>query len=149
MVMVSVYLNGRCCSSGCVGIASYQQSWRRWVSASSSFSIRCCWLWLLISSKIQEMTICQKKKMNFRCSGNGFFMLNKRFSYSMNDFSMFNKWFLYSANDFYIQQEIYIFINFKFASSNMRLLLKPGPGPRTLKIWTLKNMRNGWIWKNG
>ena len=30
--------------------------------------------------------------------------------------------FIYSANDFYIQQEIYIFSNLKFALSNMRFI---------------------------
>ena len=33
----------------------------------------------------------KNEKKNFRCSGNGFFMFNKRFSYSVNDFTMFNK----------------------------------------------------------
>ena len=92
-------------------------------------------LWLLICSKIQQMTfICQK--MNFRCLGNDIFMFNKRFLYSMNDFYMFNKWFplspndfymfnkwsLDSANDFYIQQEIYTFSNLKFVFCNMRFI---------------------------
>ena len=35
---------------------------------------------------------------------------------------MFTKWFLYSENDFYIQQEIYIFSNFKFVFGNIRFI---------------------------
>ena len=31
--------------------------------------------------------------MNYRCSGNDFFMFNKWFSYSVNDFHMFNQQF--------------------------------------------------------
>ena len=42
MAVVLVFLNGRCRSSGCVGIVLYWQRWKRWVSASSSFSKRCC-----------------------------------------------------------------------------------------------------------
>ena len=40
MVVVLVCLNGRCCSSGCVGIALTHM--KAWVSTSSSFSKRYC-----------------------------------------------------------------------------------------------------------
>ena len=41
MVMVPVCLNGRCCSSVCVGVVSCKPRWRRWVSVSSNFSKTC------------------------------------------------------------------------------------------------------------
>ena len=41
MVVVPVCLNGRCCSSVCVGVVSCKPRWRRWVSVSSSFSKTC------------------------------------------------------------------------------------------------------------
>ena len=76
-------------------------------------------LWLLICSKIQQMTFIYQT-MSFRFLANDFYMFSKWFSLSANDFYMFNERFLYSANDFYIQQEIYIFSNMKFVFSNMR-----------------------------
>ena len=39
MVVVSVCLNGRCCSSGRVGIISYSQRGRRWVSSSAFWRV--------------------------------------------------------------------------------------------------------------
>ena len=75
------------------------------------------WMWLLICSKMQQMTfICSNKwiidvqKMIFICLVM-IFMFSKQ---------LFSKWFLYSVNNFYIEQEIYLL---KFMFSNMRFIL--------------------------
>ena len=62
-------------------------------------------------------------------------MFNKCFSLPAIDFYMLNKWFLYSANDLYIQQEIYIFSNLKFAFSNMRFMFN-----NLFLIWMEQNI---------
>ena len=74
------------------------------------------WMWLLICSKMQQMTfICSNKwiidvqKMIFICLVM-IFMFSKQ---------LFSKWFLYSVNNFYIEQEIYLL---KFMFSNMRFI---------------------------
>ena len=69
MVMVTVCLNGRCCSSRCVGIASYYQRWRRWASPSSSFLNKCCQC--IFSEIFKRSPIilepCRNSKYPIRC----------------------------------------------------------------------------------
>ena len=86
------------------------------------------WMWLLICSKMQQMTfICSNKwiidvqKMIFICLVM-IFMFSKQ---------LFSKWFLYSVNNFYIEQEIYLlkfmFSNMRFIFNNVRFLFNDPP----------------------
>ena len=65
LVVIPVCLNGRRCSSGCVGIVLYRQ----WVSVSSQFSKRCCQCNFSGIFKGRQIIPrpCRNSKYPFRC----------------------------------------------------------------------------------